>query len=251
MRGNQHFLFTFFTLGALLFPLSFFTFDFSYLWLLFWACIGSLLPDVDVGKGHEARSKIGGTAFFVGIKGAQAINLIFGKILSITGIITHWLVFKPYSLILWLLGFRVSFKHRGIFHSLPAAIFTSIFLTVLVYFVANYIGFSSPQFQFYTFLGILFGFLFHLFHDSLTISGVQWLAPFLSFEIYGNHKTGGEGQLLPTLFIFYLMLVAIVPTLEHFIYARFSLQEIMQIVSIAIAIGWIIFAILKGIRIRK
>jgi inner membrane protein len=81
-------------------------------------------------------------------------------------------------------------KHRGIFHSLPFAVFLAI--------VINYYNRESA-------IGFLIGYLSHLLADSLTISGINFLHPFSQLRLKGFIKTGG----LLEVFLFLVILTLI------------------------------------------
>jgi len=68
------------------------------------------------------------------------------------------------------------FSHRGFFHSIFAAL--AVF-GLLWYFVGFIYGF-----------GLFVGYLSHLLSDALTVSGVNFLHPILSFKIRGPVHTG-------------------------------------------------------------
>ena len=72
---------------------------------------------------------------------------------------------------------RLVFGHRGLFHTA----WFSIILFVLFLFILDLrvIG-----------LGVLVGYLSHLFLDSLTVQGVRPLSPFIEFRIRGFIKVG-------------------------------------------------------------
>jgi inner membrane protein len=71
-------------------------------------------------------------------------------------------------------------RHRGLFHSILAAIILSV---VLWFALGSVYGF-----------GIFIGYLSHLVSDGLTVSGVRIFQPFSKFRIRGPIKTGTYGE---------------------------------------------------------
>ncbi|MEK6923964.1 MAG: metal-dependent hydrolase [Candidatus Micrarchaeota archaeon] len=124
------------------------------LFLLFMAgaLAGVLMPDSDVaGARGDAR---------------------FGLFVSAT----RWALFKPLSLALRLAGFRRAGDHRGVMHS-----YAGLVAGVALWFAAAAVvslAFSSAMVFALAFAsGIALGYAFHLFEDSLTVTGVRWLFP--------------------------------------------------------------------------
>lgn len=75
------------------------------------------------------------------------------------------------------------FSHRGIFHS--------IYIPILLFLIFNYI-FHSSLIGF----AILIGYFSHLILDALTVSGVNFLNPILTFRVSGFIKTGSIFEIL-------------------------------------------------------
>lgn len=62
-------------------------------------------------------------------------------------------------------------KHRGIFHTIPAALIVSVTTFILTLYFNLTIAITSA-------LAILFGYLSHLLADTLTPTGIMWLYPY-------------------------------------------------------------------------
>ncbi len=211
MYGNQHFLLSVLTVAAIVSPALIFTGDGSLLIIIMASGFGSLLPDVDAGDSALAHNKIRGTSRFVGYRLARVINRVFGTVNFVLYPVARWLVLGPYAL---LLGRKA--EHRGIFHTVYAGLFASFILTIMLSAALwhakafNFISSAS------VFSGLLLGFLLHLVEDACTVSGIDFLFPFQSCFLRGNHRTNGDSQLLPSVQIAVLMVLASLPYLLWF-----------------------------------
>lgn len=84
------------------------------------------------------------------------------------------------------------FSHRGILHS--------IFPPLILYLLFNFLNYNTIA------LGILIGYLSHLFIDAFTLQGINFLHPFSSFRISGFIRTGKLLELI--LFLIFIGLDA-------------------------------------------
>ncbi|MFA5108618.1 MAG: metal-dependent hydrolase [Candidatus Micrarchaeia archaeon] len=252
MRGNQHFLMTFFSVASITIPSVILSVDLSLLVFLFFSGMGSQLPDVDIGWNYSAKGKISGTSAFLSKKGSHALNQYFGRVLWLVGQITYVLIYLPYSLVLGLIFRRKWDSHRGLFHSLFAAIYTSVIFYLLITIILGNFGVANvSNIASVISFGIFVGFVFHLLQDSLTLSGIEWFSPLSTLKISGNHITNSDkGQLIANLFIVYLMLLAIAPSVYAFVNGINYLPALLDKVYILLVLGWVVFMLTKGIRIR-
>lgn len=92
-------------------------------------------------------------------------------------------------------------SHRGILHS----IFPPIFLSVLLYYYANY--FIAGAF--------LMGYFSHLLSDALTVNGIRFLQPIFNFKIAGPIRTGHLSESV----VFYLVVAGIVVRLYFLVFS--------------------------------
>ncbi len=127
--------------------------------------IGALLPDVDAPSSKLKKGDFGiikarklGIAVFYGAK---------------------FLFFYPYAALVSLLR-KDAFKHRKSMHSICALFVLLLFL----YYPVKYLGYLEYLFPF------ALGFLFHLFQDGVTVSGIYPFYPLSSFALKGGFVTG-------------------------------------------------------------
>ncbi len=155
--------------------------------LLFGVLLGVLLPDAD-GNGSKImrRQKLG----LAGAYGQNAKNSA-GAAFPIVGYATRYLFYLPASTILSFTSLKDSAHHRGFLHSLLGValvtLFWGVILGALKYFAVLPLSFSIPLLA-----GMAGGAMLHLYQDSLTPSGVNWLFPGKAV-FRGRIKTGGPG----------------------------------------------------------
>jgi hypothetical protein len=209
MRAPHHFLISVFTVLALSGP-AIVQFSDARLWLFpIAAGFGALLPDADGGDAAVFHAKIKGTSRFVGRRLARFIDDFFGTINFVfLGFFGKYLLCLPYR---FLVGAKA--RHRGVFHSVYAGLFSSVVVSSILSVIV--ISFSSPTFDPLTiaffFVGFFSGFFLHLLEDACTASGIDFLAPFGSFFLRGNHGTDSGNQLLPDAMTYALLLLAVAP----------------------------------------
>ena len=147
---------------------------------------GVLLPDVDSPKSLGTKLKLAGVlkyaAFFV----------------KSVAYITKFGLYFVLKLILWMFRKRGA-EHRGIMHSFKGLVLVSLFWLGIGYAVLSYFN-STKYFKdlLVIILGLLFGYLMHLWHDSLTVSGVQFTK---SHKISGWLRTGRHEWVLQLFFL--------------------------------------------------
>jgi hypothetical protein len=186
MEGKTHLFCT----GMFAFALLFATFKLGYVsfyqsMLFFLAALeGVLLPDVDSPNSLGTKIKLAGilkwTAYF-----AKTIAYI-----------TKFFLYLFLKLVLWLFKKRGA-EHRGVMHSFKGLVLVGAFWLAIGYLVL--LQFNSLKYfpdLVLIVLGLLFGFLLHLWQDALTIGGVKLTD---SVHIRGNLKTG-KNEWAPQLF---------------------------------------------------
>jgi len=116
-------------------------------------------------------------------------------------------IFKPISMLV-----KGIAGHRGIFHTPLMAI---LLLIALVVAKNKFIDFAFMQYFEYFLLGVISGFLSHLFVDSLTVQGIPWLWPLFQtkFSIAPLHTSNKLHQLLVRL-SFVVVAIIIVYTMR-------------------------------------
>jgi len=149
--------------------------------------IGSLLPDVDASDAkvmHGSWKPIG----------------LFGK----------YIFYKPMTWILHNKSDAFRDEHRGYLHSLIGCVFAAVFFAIpigFLFFLSTFIWAVSIDLTiliWYIWLGIPLGFIFHLFEDSFTKSGVRWFFP--RGKAYSSETRTGrrsEYNLLTVFFVLY------------------------------------------------
>jgi len=90
---------------------------------------------------------------------------------------------------------KIISKHRGIFHSLFAAIIISSILYLI-----------SPTAS----IALFIGYLSHLIIDSLTKSGINFLYPFTKLRISGFIKTGSYQEFLVFIAILLIIIIKLI-----------------------------------------
>lgn len=200
MYGTQHFFLSFLTVLIITCPLLILTGDLSLWFIPIAAGFGAFMPDVDASDATIKHDNIRGTGRYVGIKLGGAINGLFGRTMPIVGLITTWLAYKPYSMLM-----KTKEEHRGAFHSLYAALFTAfVFMVVFSLVLLSFKSFSIIV-ALCVFFGVFLGFSLHLVEDSCTVEGIDFLYPRQSFYVRGEHKTFGDAQTAPNIHIFVLL----------------------------------------------
>ncbi len=124
---------------------------------------GSLLPDADSPGSKAFRSKA----------------------LAPFAVATRFLVLLPASIALRLLGVRGSFEHRKLLHSVGGALLGIAFWLAVAYALVPLAASALAALA----GGVFFGWMLHLYEDSLTVHGVQPLFP-LPNRLSGRIKTG-------------------------------------------------------------
>ena len=185
MLGRTHLL-----LAALLFlPLAYAFADQGFMtaWtaalFLFGTLLGVLLPDsdaVDSRMLHRQRTGLLGAYTKVD---SRTASLPF----QLVGYATRYLFYEPIAFVVKMAGHPEAARHRGLMHSLAgvalASAFWAIIFNVLSYF--SVIGLDTTAFLLE---GMVAGALLHLYHDSLTPSGINWLFPY-SGTVNGRIKS--------------------------------------------------------------
>ncbi|MBI3588275.1 metal-dependent hydrolase [Candidatus Micrarchaeota archaeon] len=122
--------------------------------------IGVLLPDVDSDESLLNRG---------GRNAARAAASGFG-------IVTKVFFFYPLVGVLYLAGERKALRHRGVFHSIAGVFLASLFWAA-VFHALDYVRAVPAQYSMLLVEGMFLGALLHLYHDSLTKAGIEWLYP--------------------------------------------------------------------------
>lgn len=175
--------------------------------------LGVIAPDVDAaGRPAGYWPSLGG---YRKSSAQQAAEKIAGHVTRLFALASRYLFFEPLVLFLHLVGYRRIAKHRGVMHSLMAAVLCTSFW-ILVLLAASFLAGVGPQPAFVFGAGLLAGFLFHLYADSLTPHGVNWLFPH-EFVLRGRIKTQPELQSSKTRFfesqLYGLSLFALIGTI--------------------------------------
>lgn len=108
----------------------------------------------------------------------------------------------------------------------------------------------------YIFIGIFIGFVFHLFQDSLTKSGVDWLYPFKHFKVKGEHSTYDKNQKNIDVFISALLILNVMIIIFVLSYVKilnitlppFWLFEF--IVVCLLVLMWVILSLILHIKLE-
>lgn len=141
---------------------------------LFAVFIGSLLPDTDCGGKATIYYRFPEIDNFMKKVVGKSIIWSFNHLISKEKIKTEH---------------QVGDEHRGIMHSPAGVLFSSLILVIPVLIFALVFGFFNWMVMSALFFGLLIGQLLHLFEDSCTISGINWLFPFKTKEMKGKIYT--------------------------------------------------------------
>lgn len=147
---------------------------------------GALLPDVDAPKSLGTKIKITGILKYAAV---------FVKTIAY---ITKFGLYLVLKLILWMFKKRGA-EHRGIMHSFKGLVLVCMFWLAIGYGLLLFLN-STKYFKDLLIIvsGLLLGYLMHLWHDSLTVSGVAFTK---SFKISGWLKTGRHEWMLQLYFL--------------------------------------------------
>ncbi|MEK6953656.1 MAG: metal-dependent hydrolase [Candidatus Micrarchaeota archaeon] len=188
MEGRTHLFCTLMYLGAGAFVAfkagAFGLFD-SVAFLIA-AMEGALLPDVDAPKSLGTKIKLAGILKYAAV---------FAKTIAY---ITKFGLYLVLKLVLWMFKKRGA-EHRGIMHSFWGLILVCAFWLAIGYGALSILN-STKYFKdlLFIILGLLLGYLMHLWHDALTLSGVKFTK---AFKISGWLKTGKHEWLLQLFFL--------------------------------------------------
>ncbi|MFH1257764.1 MAG: metal-dependent hydrolase [Candidatus Micrarchaeota archaeon] len=156
------------------------------------------LPDVDVTAGKN--------------------NL--NRIIQIPVMVTKYFLFLPISLLLFFLG-KKGAEHRGVMHSLKGLFLVFAFWLVIGVLLLNYFGaLNNLRPLSIAVLGLLAGYLFHLWNDALTVSGVQLTD---KLKIKGWLKTGKHEWVLQMFFLIISAVAANLANMGNIVYAACAL----------------------------
>lgn len=141
---------------------------------LFAVFVGSLLPDTDCGGKATIYYKFPEIDNFM--------KKVVGK--SIKWTLNHLISKEKIKV-----EHEVNDEHRGIMHSPIGVLLTSIILSLPIFIFALVFNMFNFGVILAIFFGLLIGQLLHLFEDSCTISGINWLFPFKTKELKGKIYT--------------------------------------------------------------
>ncbi|MFH0972107.1 MAG: metal-dependent hydrolase [Candidatus Micrarchaeota archaeon] len=128
---------------------------------------------------------------------------------QIPALITKYLLFIPISLLLLIMG-KKGAEHRGIMHSLKGLLLVLAFWLMIGILALNYFSaFNNLRLLLLLVLGVLCGYLFHLWQDALTVSGVQFST---NLKIRGWLRTGKHEWLMR---LFFLIISAVAANLAN------------------------------------
>ena len=153
---------------------------------LFAIVLGIAAPDADAGD-RLSRPKLG----YASGRPPLAVVLELARKWLSWGFmaVSKYFFLAPLLAFLKLAGYRDIAKHRGVMHSLFAALLCVAFWELLMLAASALLG-AGPGFALFFGSGLLFGFVFHLYADSLTPTGVNWLFP-RKFLLRGRIRTQG------------------------------------------------------------
>lgn len=163
--------------------------------------IGSLLPDADCGGKATIYYRFPEIDTFM--------KKVVGK--SIIWSFNHLITKKKIQT-----EHNVGDEHRGIMHSPIGVLFSSLMLVIPILIFALIFNMFNGLIIFAIFTGLVIGQLLHLFEDSCTISGINWLFPFKTKEIKGKiytfSKDPTKKDIRPTIYagILYFLVVILV-----------------------------------------
>jgi hypothetical protein len=209
MEGRTHLFCAFMYFGAAAFlaiKAGYIGFYESLLFL-FAAFEGVLLPDIDANKAMITKVKVGGILKFV---------ILFAKTIAYA---TKFVLYLFLKIILLFYGKRD--KHRGVMHSFKGLVAVCLFWLAIGYLVLSY--FNAMKYLFdliLIILGLLSGYLLHLWQDSLTISGVEFAS---KFKFKGWLKTGKHEWVLQMFFLIISAVAANSANTGNFVFSFLSL----------------------------
>lgn len=192
MNGRAHLLSALFILGPVLLAFHHRA-ELSFLQTLLVGMgmfLGIIAPDVDNGALRSGYRPLGARGGGNATVLAQALDGLAGAAGWVFSSISRQLFFEPLVLFLHVAGYKGVAQHRGVMHSLFAALLCSCFW-VLVLLLGSLVAGIGPQTAFLFGGGLLAGFLFHLYCDSLTPHGVNWMFPG-ELVLHGKIRTGAE-----------------------------------------------------------
>ncbi len=140
---------------------------------LFGTLLGVLLPDsdaVDSTMLHRQRTGLLGAYSRVDSRGASAP-------FQLVGYATRYLFYEPIAFIVRTAGHHEAARHRGLMHSLAGVALASAFWAV-IFNALSYFSVLSLAITSFILEGMVAGGLLHLYHDSLTPGGINWLFPY-------------------------------------------------------------------------
>ena len=136
--------------------------------------IGSLLPDTDCGGKATIYYRFPAIDQFMKKVVGKSIIFLFSHLISSKRIKTEH---------------DVKDEHRGIMHSPIGVLFSSLMLVIPLIIFGIVFSLLNWSVLLIIFLGLIIGQLLHLFEDSCTISGINWLFPFKTKELRGKIYT--------------------------------------------------------------
>jgi hypothetical protein len=171
--------------------------------------IGVLLPDVDAPNSLATRMKTKGPAE------------VFVLLVKFIALVTKYLLFSVLAVLLFLLG-KKGAKHRGMMHSFKGMVLVGIFWLIMGWLVLGYLRMGN-YFQplIFAILGLMLGYLLHLWHDGLTVAGVELSG---SLKLHGWLKTGKHEWVLQ---LFFLIFSAFSANLSNSVSSTFGLLALL------------------------
>ena len=148
--------------------------------------------------------------------------MVIGEIVAFTA----GSVFPDMDLVLGMKYENTPFKHRGILHSL----ITPALIAIGGYLLTAFLPESVPYYIFPTIiLPFVYGILFHLFLDSMTMMGIQPFIPFSywKFNLFGRKGKYGRGMRVGSVFDGLLMILFIILVVILF-GSGYNIHEVMQ-----------------------
>jgi len=149
-----------------------------------------IAPDVDTGALSMGYRPLGVYGKKEATALAASLDKVWGALGWLFSGISRYLFFEPLVLFLHVAGYKGIAKHRGVMHSLFAALLCSCFW-ILVLLLGSLAAGIGPNAAFVFGGGLIVGFLFHLYCDSITPHGVNWMFPG-EFILHGKIRTGSE-----------------------------------------------------------
>ncbi|MFH1750054.1 MAG: metal-dependent hydrolase [Candidatus Micrarchaeota archaeon] len=154
--------------------------------LFFASLIGALLPDVDALHSLATKIKLRGPGEY------------FAYFVRFIALVTKYLLFSALGILLFISG-RKGAKHRGIMHSFKGLVLVGLFWLIAGWLFLEYfrLGKYFPALSF-SIIGLVFGYLMHLWHDGLTIGGVELMG---GLKFSGWLRTGKHEWMLQLFFL--------------------------------------------------